>query len=77
MTETGKLSVEKALKKIRAADAPKAWSARRDEEIDALHEEIKRMKAPPRAAPAHVARLGAPAAKFAVVVAATRRFFRN
>ena len=40
-----KLSVEKALNKIRADDAPKSRSAKRDEEIDALDEEIKRMRA--------------------------------
>lgn len=45
MAETRKLSVEKALNKIRADDASKSQSTRRDEEIDALNEEIKRMKA--------------------------------
>jgi hypothetical protein len=40
-----KLSVEKALQKIRNADAPKSRNARRDEENDALDEEIKRMRA--------------------------------
>jgi hypothetical protein len=40
-----KLSVEKALQKIRSADAPKSRNARRDEENDALDEEIKRMRA--------------------------------
>jgi len=43
MADTKKLSVEKALNKIRADDKPK--SARRDEEMDALDEEIKRMRA--------------------------------
>ena len=45
MAETSKLSVEKALKKLRAADAPKAKSARSDEKIDALEEETKRLRA--------------------------------
>jgi hypothetical protein len=45
MAETGKLSVEKALEKLRANDAPKSKDARRDEKMDALDEEIKRMKA--------------------------------
>lgn len=40
-----KLSVEKALNKIRADDEPKSRSGRRDEEMDALDEEIKRMRA--------------------------------
>jgi hypothetical protein len=40
-----KLSVEKALQKIRSTDAPKSRNARRDEENDALDEEIKRMRA--------------------------------
>ena len=45
MAEIPKLSVEKALQKIRSADAPKSSNARRDEEIDALDEEINRMRA--------------------------------
>jgi len=45
MTGTRKLSVEKVLQKIRADDAPKSQSARRDEKMDALHEDIKRMAA--------------------------------
>ena len=45
MAGTKKLSVEKALNKIRADDAPKSRSGRRDEEMDALDEEIKRMRA--------------------------------
>ena len=45
MAETKKLSVEKALNKIRAEDAPKTRSERRDEEMDVLDEEIKRMRA--------------------------------
>ena len=43
MAETPKLSVEKALQKIRSADALKSKNERRDEEIDALDEEINRM----------------------------------
>jgi hypothetical protein len=45
MAEIKKLSVEEALNKIRADDAPKSRSARRDEEMDVLDEEIKRMRA--------------------------------
>jgi len=45
MADTKKLSVEKALNKIRADDKPKPWSARPDEEMDTLDEEIKRMRA--------------------------------
>jgi hypothetical protein len=45
MAETPKLSVEKALEKLRAADAPKSKDARRTEEMDALDEEIKRLRA--------------------------------
>lgn len=45
MAETPKLSVEKALKKLRTADAPKSKNARRTEEMDALDDEIKRLRA--------------------------------
>ena len=45
MAETPKLSVEKALQKIRSADALKSKNERRDEEIDALDEEINRLRA--------------------------------
>jgi hypothetical protein len=45
MAETGKLSVEKALEKLRRADAPKSKNARRTDEIQALDEEIKRLRA--------------------------------
>jgi len=45
MAETPKLSVEKALKKLRAADEPKSGNARRTEEMDALDNEVKRMRA--------------------------------
>lgn len=45
MAETPKLSVEKALKKLRGADTPRSKKARQAEEIDALTEEIKRMRA--------------------------------
>ena len=44
MAETPKLSVEKALKKLRAADEPKSGNARRTEEMDALDNEVKRMR---------------------------------
>jgi hypothetical protein len=45
MAETTKLSVEKALEKLRSADGPKSASARRDEEIEALDEETRRLRA--------------------------------
>jgi hypothetical protein len=45
MAETPKLSVEKALEKIRSADATKSKSERRTEDMDALDDEIKRMRA--------------------------------
>ena len=45
MAETPKLSVEKALEKLRSADARKSKNARLTEEIDALDEEIKRLRA--------------------------------
>jgi hypothetical protein len=45
VADTKKLSVEKALNKIRADDATKSRSGRRDEEMDKLDEEIKRMRA--------------------------------
>jgi hypothetical protein len=45
MAETPKLSVEKALEKLRGADASKSKNAQRTEEMDALDDEIKRMRA--------------------------------
>ena len=45
MAETTKLSVEKALEKLREADAPKAKMARLDVEISALDEETQRLRA--------------------------------
>ena len=45
MAETKKLSVEKALNKIRSDEASKSQSDRRDEKMDGLDEEIKRMRA--------------------------------
>jgi uncharacterized small protein (DUF1192 family) len=44
MAETPKLSEEKALKKMRESDA-KSKSSLRDEKVDALNEEIERMRA--------------------------------
>jgi hypothetical protein len=44
MAETTKLSVEKALQKLRNTD-PKSKDARHSEEMDALDEDIKRMRA--------------------------------
>ena len=45
MAETTKLSVEKALNKLRGADAPKSKSKKHDEDIEILDEEIQRMRA--------------------------------
>jgi hypothetical protein len=45
MAETTKLSVEKALEKLRGSDPPTSKNARLDEKIDALDEEMKRMRA--------------------------------
>ena len=45
MAEINKLSVEKALEKIRSNDATKSRDAQREQDIDALDEEIKRMRA--------------------------------
>jgi hypothetical protein len=45
MAETTKLSVEKALEKLRGSDPLKSKNARLDEKIDELDEEIKRMRA--------------------------------
>lgn len=45
MAETPKLSVEKALEKLRAADAPKSKQAQRSEDMNALDDEIKRLRA--------------------------------
>jgi hypothetical protein len=44
MADTKKLSVEKALNKIRADETPKSRSEKHDEEMDVLDEEIKRMR---------------------------------
>ena len=44
MADDKKLSVEKALNKIRRDDAVKSESERRSQEMDALDEEIKRMR---------------------------------
>ncbi|WP_314956114.1 hypothetical protein [Bradyrhizobium cosmicum] len=45
MADTSKLSVEKALEKIRESDQPKSKNSRLDEKTEALNEEIKRMRA--------------------------------
>lgn len=45
MAETTKLSVEKALKKLRDADSPKSKSKKHDEDIEILDKEIQRMRA--------------------------------
>jgi hypothetical protein len=45
MADTKKLSVEKALNKIRQDDAQTARSDRREAEMDVLDEEINRMRA--------------------------------
>ncbi len=45
MAETTKLSVEKALNKLRETDAPKSKMTRLNEEIEALDEETRRLRA--------------------------------
>jgi len=45
MAETTKLSVEKALEKLRGNDPPQSKSARLDDEIADAEEEVKRMRA--------------------------------
>jgi hypothetical protein len=45
VAETTKLSVEKALEKLRGTDPPKSKNARLDEKIAALDEEMERMRA--------------------------------
>jgi hypothetical protein len=44
MAKINKLSVEKALEKLRGGDRPKSKDARLDEKIAQLDEEIKRMR---------------------------------
>jgi hypothetical protein len=44
MAETTKLSVEKALNKLREADTLKSKTTRMNEEIEALDEEAKRLR---------------------------------
>jgi hypothetical protein len=48
MAETTKLSVEKALAKLRGVDPLKSRSARLDEKTEELNEVIKRMRAQTR-----------------------------
>jgi len=45
MSGTTKLSVEKALEKLRGSDPPKSKNERLDEKTDALNEDIRRMRA--------------------------------
>ena len=45
MADTTKLSVEKALEKLRSSDQTKSKDQRRDEKTEKLNEEIKRMRA--------------------------------
>jgi len=45
MADTPKLSVEKALEKLRKSDRPKSKDERHEEQMGALDEEIKRMRA--------------------------------
>ncbi len=45
MAETTKLSVEKALNKLREADEPQSEISRHEQKIEALDEEIRRMRA--------------------------------
>jgi len=45
MANTTKLPVEKVLEKIRSSDSSRSKNARREEEMAALNEEIRRMRA--------------------------------
>jgi hypothetical protein len=45
MAETTKLSVEKALEKLRGGDRLKSRDQKRDEKTEALTEEVRRMRA--------------------------------
>jgi hypothetical protein len=45
MADTTKLSVEKALEKLRSSGQIKSKDQRRDEKTEKLNEEIKRMRA--------------------------------
>jgi hypothetical protein len=45
MADTTKLSVEKALEKLRRSDELKSKGQRRDEKTEELNEEIRRMRA--------------------------------
>jgi hypothetical protein len=45
MADTSKLSVGKALEKLRGTDAPKSRMTRLDEQISALDEETRRLRA--------------------------------
>jgi hypothetical protein len=45
MAETTRLSVEETLKKLRSNDELKSKTERRDEDMQALDEETKRMRA--------------------------------
>jgi hypothetical protein len=45
MAEINKLSVQKALEKMRSSDAPQSENAGFEGKIEALDEEIKRMRA--------------------------------
>jgi len=45
MADTTRLSVEKALNKIRSTDEQKSRNERIDDEIDALQKETERMRA--------------------------------
>jgi hypothetical protein len=45
MADPSKLSVEKALQKIRESDQAKSSDSRLDEKTEALDEEIRRMRA--------------------------------
>jgi hypothetical protein len=57
MAETTKLSVEKALEKLRGSDPSKSKNARHDEKMDALDEEIERMRAQRRRLEQHQRKL--------------------
>jgi hypothetical protein len=60
MADTTKLSVEKALEKLRGTETPKSRIAQLDEKIEVLDEETKRLRAARRRLEAHQRRSAKP-----------------
>ena len=60
MAETSKLSVEKALEKLRGSEPPKSRIAQLEEKIEVLDEETKRLRAARRRLEGHQRRSAKP-----------------